>query len=63
MQRMVVNHANRFDLLREAFGVPLKKHEDIQDEIKGKILDMAENFSADITVKGTVQYVPTNVYM
>ena len=52
MQRMVVNHANRFELLREAFNVPLKKHEDIQDEIKGSILDMVENFSGDITVKG-----------
>ena len=53
MQRMVVNHANRFELIREAFNVPLKKHEDIQDEIKGSILDMVENFSGDITVKGT----------
>ena len=54
MQRMVVNHANRFELIREAFNVPLKKHEDIQDEIKGSILDMVENFSGDITVKGTL---------
>ena len=53
MQRMVINHANRFELLREAFNVPLKRNEDIQDEIKGSILDMVENFSGDITVKGT----------
>ena len=52
MQRMVVNHANRFDLLREAFSIPLKKYEDIQTEIKGNILDMMENFHGGITVRG-----------
>ena len=57
MQRMVVNHANRFELLREAFNVPLKKHEDIQEEIKGNILDMVENFSGDITIKGMKKIV------
>ena len=52
MQRMVVNHANRFELLREAFNIPLKTHEEIQEEIKKNILDMVQNFSGDITVKG-----------
>ena len=53
MQRMVVNHANRFDLLREAFNIPLKTHEEVQEEIKRNILDMVQNFSGDINVKGS----------
>ena len=55
MQRMVVNHANRFDLLREAFNVPLKTHEEVQEEIKKNILDMVQNFSGDINVRGSRQ--------
>ena len=62
MQRMVVNHANRFELLREAFNVPLKTHEEVQEEIKRNILDMVQNFSGDINVKGTTMYSHT-VYL
>ena len=65
MQRMVVNHANRFELLREAFSIPLKKHEEIQNKIKGNILNMIRNFSGDITVKGgcVVSHGPLAVIM
>ena len=54
MHRMEVNHANRFQLIREAFDVPPREHDGIATETKDKIVQMAQNFSAEVTVNGTV---------
>ena len=56
MHRMEVNHANRFQLLREAFNVPTREHEDVIRNTKEKILNMAQNFSAEVTVDGKSSY-------
>ena len=56
MHRMEVNHANRFQLLREAFNVPKSEHEDVIRNTKEKILNMAQNFSAEVTVDGKSSY-------
>ena len=52
MHGMMVNHADRFDQLRETFGVPLKQYKDLQMRIIENILNMMENFSSGITVRG-----------
>ncbi len=57
MQRMEVNHANRFTLIREAFNVPIMDHEVVSRETKDKILRMAQNFNAEVTVKGNCIYI------
>ena len=47
-----MNHKHRFQLLREAFGVEEDTHTAILEDTKSKILDMARNFSAEVTVTG-----------
>jgi len=51
MQRTVVNHPMRFTTLREAFNIPEGEHKTILAERQKHILDLVENFKAEITVK------------
>ena len=52
MHRMQVNHANRFDILRQAFSMAKERHQVVMEEVEARILKMAENFNADIIITG-----------
>ena len=52
MHRMQVNHVNRFEILQQAFSMPKEKHQVVMEEVEGRILKMAENYNADITITG-----------
>jgi len=57
MQRMVVNHGKRFELLREAFNIPPPEHQAVIKQTKEKILHMAKNFNASVIVRGVFPIV------
>ena len=54
MHRMLVNHSNRFEVLREGFSVSKEEHSIIQEEVESRILRTAENFNAEISITGRV---------
>jgi hypothetical protein len=51
MHRTVINHAVMFNTLREAFSVSEEDNEIITEEIRRKILNLAQTFSAVVKVK------------
>lgn len=52
MHRMLVNHSNRFEVLQQAFGIPKEQHNLIREEVESRILKMAENYNAEISITG-----------
>ena len=53
MHRMLVNHANRFEILQQAFNMSKEEHHIIKEAVETRILKMAENYNAEIEITGT----------
>jgi len=52
MQRMLVNHANRFELLQLAFAMTVEQHTRLREEMEGSILRLLNDYKADISITG-----------
>ena len=52
MHRMLVNHANRFEILQKAFDMAKEQHALIKEEVESRILKLAENYNAEISITG-----------
>ena len=52
MHRMSVNHHNRFEMLQQAFNVSEEQQKIVKEEVETRILKLAENFNAEISITG-----------
>ncbi len=52
MQRMLVNHSNRFELLQESFSMSSEQHTLVREEMEAHILRMLDDYKADIVITG-----------